>query len=433
MDREGRAATTGNTYCGNLLWQSGLTLLAHTPQFDDDGNQTLVKTSTGIWSVSYNGENRPVLWECISPHSSTPPLISMSYDRMGRRVTKNAQRFVYNGYLQIADNNGNAYIWDPTEKVSTRPIVWNYSKLLQSYFSTLYYIHDGNKNVSEIIISCEEFVAHYEYAPFGAITICRRASAVLSPWRFSSEYAEDDIVMVYYNYRHYESASGRWLNGEPIMEGASKNLSNFIDNSVVSTIDVLGLTSGASITGAVFYYGDENPYNCNAKSKPRCPCGKDLVFISNSGRYDNGFEEEARKNLKGSDGKNHSFRELGSFDPNSQLAQGECVCSLLVVMHGGASKNAAVAGPWDIDYFESKTEHDISNMFSGVRFCQGCSIELRACNLGNYELLLRRIADSSGCEVKAYLTTVHAIGPNLYDCVMGCTLSPAVVVKPTVL
>ena len=27
----------------------------------------------------------------------------MSYDRMGRRVTKNNQRFVYNGYLQIAN------------------------------------------------------------------------------------------------------------------------------------------------------------------------------------------------------------------------------------------------------------------------------------------------------------------------------------------
>ena len=32
------------------------------PQFDEDGNQTLVKTATGIWSVVYNGENRPVLW-----------------------------------------------------------------------------------------------------------------------------------------------------------------------------------------------------------------------------------------------------------------------------------------------------------------------------------------------------------------------------------
>ena len=60
------------------------------------------------WSVTYNGENRPVLWECVSPNSSThnsstPTLISMSYDRMGRRVTKNDQRFVYDGYLQIAN------------------------------------------------------------------------------------------------------------------------------------------------------------------------------------------------------------------------------------------------------------------------------------------------------------------------------------------
>ena len=27
-NRKGRAAMTGKTYCGNLLWQSGLTLLA---------------------------------------------------------------------------------------------------------------------------------------------------------------------------------------------------------------------------------------------------------------------------------------------------------------------------------------------------------------------------------------------------------------------
>ncbi len=30
------------------------------PQFDDDGNQTLIQTKTGVWSVTYNGENRPV-------------------------------------------------------------------------------------------------------------------------------------------------------------------------------------------------------------------------------------------------------------------------------------------------------------------------------------------------------------------------------------
>ena len=65
-------------------------------------------TAWNGWSVTYNGENRPILWENVStnsptPNSSTPPLISMFYDRIGRRVTKNNQRFVYDGYLQIAN------------------------------------------------------------------------------------------------------------------------------------------------------------------------------------------------------------------------------------------------------------------------------------------------------------------------------------------
>lgn len=98
---------TNSVYAANQLNQYTV-VDDFIPQFDDDGNQTLVKTATGIWSVTYNGENRPVLWEYVSPNSptpnsSTPPLVSMSYDRMGRRVEKNDQRFVYNGYLQIAN------------------------------------------------------------------------------------------------------------------------------------------------------------------------------------------------------------------------------------------------------------------------------------------------------------------------------------------
>ncbi|MGN0844488.1 MAG: hypothetical protein ACI4QT_04620 [Kiritimatiellia bacterium] len=57
-----------------------------------------MKTSTGTLRVTYNGENRPVRWE------NGDTVITMSYERMGRRVTKNDKRFVYDGYLQIADN-----------------------------------------------------------------------------------------------------------------------------------------------------------------------------------------------------------------------------------------------------------------------------------------------------------------------------------------
>ena len=50
----------------------------------------------------------------------------------------------------------------------------------------------------------------YEYAPFGALTVSRGASAEANPFRFSSEYAEDDTATVYYNYRQYEPVMGRW-------------------------------------------------------------------------------------------------------------------------------------------------------------------------------------------------------------------------------
>ncbi len=212
-----------------------------TPQFDDDGNQTLVKTATGIWSVAYNGENRPILWTCIqSNNTNNQTIISMSYDRMGRRVAKNAQRFVYDGYLQIADNNGNAYIWDPSAIVATRPLVW------QCGNSVEYYTHDGNKNVSEVVAENGDVAAHYEYAPFGAIVAQRGTTASDNPWRFSNEYADDDTGTVYYNYRHYEPVTGRWLRRDILHPIACLNPYGF------KHFDFLGLRTIVRETDDVF-------------------------------------------------------------------------------------------------------------------------------------------------------------------------------------
>ncbi|MGN0833465.1 MAG: hypothetical protein ACI4RD_07430 [Kiritimatiellia bacterium] len=65
--------------------------------FDLDGNQTNVVTSTGEWAVEYNGENRPVRWR----RASDGKTVRMAYDRMGRRVAKNDETFVYDDYLNI--------------------------------------------------------------------------------------------------------------------------------------------------------------------------------------------------------------------------------------------------------------------------------------------------------------------------------------------
>ena len=242
-----------------------------TPLFDADGNQTLVKTATGTWQVSYNGENRPILWTCGDTN------IVMSYDRMGRRVTKSAEcggqsaeccRFVYDGYLQIANHLSTPtlstvalaqvetspytyFIWDPTEPVATRPLVW-LNSALDTPHSALYYAHDGNKNVSEVVAQDGDIAAHYEYAPFGAVTAQSGALAMANPWRFSSEFADDELGCDYYNYREYEPMTGRWLNVDPIGESGGVNLFLFAKNAL--EIDYLGKCKVGEVRSVKFTF-----------------------------------------------------------------------------------------------------------------------------------------------------------------------------------
>ena len=246
------------------------------------------------WSVTYNGENRPVLWECVStnsptPNSSTPTLLSMSYDRMGRRVIKNDQRFVYNGYLQIADNSGNAYIWDPTAPVVTRPLVWLHG------ISLAYHSHDGNKNVSEVIASHGEIAAHYEYAPFGAIIVWHGESASKNPWRFSSEFAEDDTATVCYNYRHYEPVVGRWLVRDLIDERGGLNLYATCYNNLMGRSDVHGLLFGVNLYDLIQFglgaYAGLSVRNWFNKVRYEYDCCHNGEMIDDLGKYDGAIDE----------------------------------------------------------------------------------------------------------------------------------------------
>jgi RHS repeat-associated protein len=224
--------------------------IAQSPEsfaYDDDGNQTLITTKTGLWRVTYNGENRPILWVRDSDNTT----IVMSYDHKGRRREKNDQRFFYDAYLQVADNGGNVYTWDCTEPVATRPLAWHRGN------SSDFYTHDGNKNVSEVIAAVGAFAAHYEYAPFGAVTTQFGALVVANPWRFSGEYADDDTATVYYNYRHYDPVTGRWLNDDPFGEIDGPALRMFVGN-FVDRQDYLGLWKAESGGGSRRIYEKED-------------------------------------------------------------------------------------------------------------------------------------------------------------------------------
>jgi RHS repeat-associated protein len=221
----------------------------------------------------------------LTPNSSTPSLISMSYDRMGRRVTKNDQRFVYDGYLQIANFEHQTsniklqtFVWDPTEPVATRPLVWGRDG------APLFYTHDGNKNVSEVMASDGGIAAHYEYAPFGALTVSFGASAVANPWRFSSEYADVDVAMACYNFRHYNNCQGRWMVMDPLGEILDINLYKFLNNSPPLFVDLLGLFGDG-------YYGN----NGEEKDKGHRNLGNPENFVGECAKPDYAKEDKLVK------------------------------------------------------------------------------------------------------------------------------------------
>ena len=188
-------------------------------------------------------------------------VITMTFDRLGRRVdyqeTRDGQvathfRFVYDNFLcvqRLNAANGNAvrseFVWDPTEPIATRPLVFQ-----PASGETAYYFHDGNKNVSEVFYHVLQngIAAHYDYAPFGAVTRTSRATRVTNrdllsenPFRFSSEYYDFTFGLAYYNYRHYQTHIGRWCAREPLEEMERFGIYGFVRNSPIDLHDICGL------------------------------------------------------------------------------------------------------------------------------------------------------------------------------------------------
>ena len=217
---------------------------------------------TGEWAVECNAENRPIRW------TQGNKVITMGFDRMGRRTFYKEMEgnrqithtvSLYDGYLCIQQLFSNSpwnvykeFIWDPTEPLATRPLCFR-----QYGQRSAFLLHDGNKNVTDVVTvgPFNEPVAHYDYAPFGAVTatgaraLANHAptseSEVGNPFRFSSEFHDDTLALAYYNYRHYNPKDGRWLGRDPAENFPSQVI--FCGNNP-AFIDMLGLWT-ASIGG----------------------------------------------------------------------------------------------------------------------------------------------------------------------------------------
>ncbi len=230
------------------------------PTFDADGNQTRVQTSTGIWEVTYNAENRPTVFS-RNNEDGTQTRVSCVYDYMGRRAAKKVeslsvpdaetgectvttvlhQRYIYRGYLQIAGfdftESGHSFswfiAWDPTQPDTSRPLA------IRKDGTWYCYGWDLTKNVCEVF-SNGGYINNtviYSYTPYGAVAV---EGSVTQPIQWSSEYNDVELGLVYYNYRHYNPSDGKWLSRDFVDQEANPYLA--AENSLIMMNDALGLT-----------------------------------------------------------------------------------------------------------------------------------------------------------------------------------------------
>jgi len=90
------------------------------------------------------------------------------------------------------------------------------------------YFADGNKNIRQLINnSSSAVITNYDYTPFGKLYASSGTMAAANPFKFSSEYFDDETELVYYNYRYYDAKLGRWLSRDPIAEKGGMELTPF--------------------------------------------------------------------------------------------------------------------------------------------------------------------------------------------------------------
>ena len=91
-----------------------------------------------------------------------------------------------------------------------------------------------------------------------------RAAAPPYPFRFSSEYFDDETGLVYYNYRYYSPELGRWLSRDPSEERAGGlHLYGMCKNDSANVFDSLGLWlfwTHQNLTYNAFTYDLQLPY-----------------------------------------------------------------------------------------------------------------------------------------------------------------------------
>ena len=241
--------------------------------YDPDGNLLY----DGRWHYEWDGENRLITMRAAneSVRGVRPMELQFAYDYIGRRLSKRVvetiegkpavgsdQRFIYDDWNLVAelDTTGRAsrtHLWGLDLSDSPQG-AGGVGGLLSTATTerAVYISYDGNGNVTgELDEDTGHLSSTASYDAFGNAVTSEFGS--VAPFGFSTKYTDLETGLLYYGFRFYASANGKWLSRDPIGERGGLNLYAFDGNDGVNQVDVLGLSSRDDIDG------DRLIYSCN--------------------------------------------------------------------------------------------------------------------------------------------------------------------------
>ena len=130
------------------------------------------------------------------PSSSTPPIYVYT---ASQNLNDNADNCSFSQY----DSN-----YDPSQCTTSASDV------------TMIYAYDANGNVTDLVGTNGEFLAQYQFDPYGNTISKTGTLADANPFRFSTKYLDAETGLYYYGYRYYQPEVGRWASRDPLGDEA---------------------------------------------------------------------------------------------------------------------------------------------------------------------------------------------------------------------
>jgi RHS repeat-associated protein len=226
-------ASTFNT-ANQLLEDSNFTY-----QYDNNGNMTrkTAKIGGAITTYEYDAENKLV--RVVSPTNTA----NYKYDGLGRRVEKEViagstttTRYVYDNEDILLELNGsNAIVARYTHGPGIdEPLI------MEKNNQSFYYHADGLGSITELTNQSGTVAQRYAYSSFGKIESQLDPSFV-QPYTYTSREFDPETGLYYYRARAYDSATGRFLQEDPIGLQGGINRYLMAANNPINWNDPLGL------------------------------------------------------------------------------------------------------------------------------------------------------------------------------------------------